>query len=397
MGYRKHHPLIFRGYEMAKVKKSPKKFSGLALSGGGFRATLFHLGVLWRMNELAHLGNLNRITSVSGGSILAGHLGCIWRDLDFVNGVAGNFPDLVAEPIKQFCSRTVDGWAIAKGKLDPFNTAADYVTSAYNKHLYHGATLHDLPDDMAGEGPRFIIYATNLQSGVSFRFSRPYMADYRIGLNRNTGDVLVADAVAASSAFPPILTPKVLETDPDNWEQDTDPKKRGDLWKNEDFRRKIYLSDGGVYDNMGLEAVFDQCNPLFVSAAGGPFSSEPLGWKEKHSEIGIGLRATSILTEQTRALRRRMVIRGYQDKERGGAYWNIASEISAYKLKDPIIPDNDLTKSLRFVRTRLNSFSPEEQGQLINWGYAIADAAIRKWVSPQKLGDWEWPSPEYPL
>ncbi len=371
--------------------------AGLALSGGGFRATLFHVGVVWRMNELGHLENLDRITSVSGGSILAGQMGCRWRDLEFDKGVAGNFSQVVAEPIKQLCSKTVDVWAIAKGKLDPFNTAADYAASAYNKHLYHDATLHDLPDDEAGEGPRFIIYATNLQSGVSFRFSRPYMADYRIGLNRKTGGVLVADAVAASSAFPPILTPKVLKTNPDDWEQDPDPKKRGDLWENEDFRRKIYLSDGGVYDNMGLEAVFDQCDPLFVSAAGGPFSSEPLGWKDKHSEIGIGLRATSISTEQTRALRRRMVMRGYIEDGRKGAYWNISSEIGDYKLKDPIIGDNDLTKSLRFIRTRLNSFSPEEQGHLINWGYVMSDTALRKWVSPQKLGDWAWPEPQFPL
>ena len=234
------------------------------------------------------------------------------------------------------------------------------------------------PDE--GEGPRFIIYATNLQSGVSFRFSRPYMADYRIGLNRNTAGIRIADAVAASSAFPPILTPKVLETDPGDWEQDPDPKRRGDLWENEDFRRTISLTDGGVYDNMGLEAVFDQTDPLFVSAAGGPFSSEPLGWKDKHSEIGIGLRATGILTEQTRALRRRMVLRAFRANERTGAYWNIASEVGQYGLDDPIIQDSELTGGLQFVRTRLNKFTPQEQGHLMNWGYAIADTAIRKWV-----------------
>ena len=369
--------------------------SGLALSGGGFRATLFHLGVTWRMNELGQLATLERITSVSGGSILAGHLGHTWRDLNFTGGVATNFDDVVARPVQAFCARTVDTWAIAKGKLNPFSTAADYAASAYDKHLYNGATLHDLPDE--GEGPRFIIYATNLQSGVSFRFSRPYMADYRIGLNRNTTGIRIADAVAASSAFPPILTPKVLETDPGDWEQDPDPERRGDLWENQDFRRKIYLTDGGVYDNMGLEAVFDQTDPLFVSAAGGPFSSEPLGWKDKHSEIGIGLRATGILTEQTRALRRRMVLRAFRANERTGAYWNIASEVGKYGLDDPIIQDSDLTGGLQFVRTRLNKFTPQEQGQLMNWGYAIADTAIRKWVAPQPPGNWSWPAPAFPL
>ena len=370
---------------------------GLALSGGGYRATLFHLGALWRMNEFGLLETLNRITSVSGGSILSGLLGCKWRALTFVNRVAGDFGDEIAAPIREFCGTTLDVWAIGKGKLDPFNTAADYVADAYDESLFHGATLRSLPDDEAGEGPRFIIYATNMQSGVSFRFSRPYMADYRIGLNRNTGSVRLADAVAASSAFPPVLTPMILETDPDDWKPDPDPTKRGDLWPNADFRKKLYLTDGGVYDNMGLETVFDRCNPMFVSAAGAPFSKDPLDWKDTHTEIGIGLRTTNILTEQTRALRRRMLIRRYTADGVGGAYWNIASEIANFGLDDPIVADNDLTRRQRFVRTRLDAFSEEEQGHLINWGYALADTAIRRWVTPQPSAPWSWPVPEHPL
>jgi len=53
---------------------------GLALSGGGFRATLFHLGSLWRLNELGLLRRINIITSVSGGSIISGALAACWRD-----------------------------------------------------------------------------------------------------------------------------------------------------------------------------------------------------------------------------------------------------------------------------------------------------------------------------
>ena len=376
---------------------STTELAGLALSGGGFRATLFHLGALWRMNELGLLAKLDRITGVSGGAITAGYLGFRWKDLRFQNQVAGNFAQVVAKPIEDFCARTIDTWAIAKGKLDPFHSAADYVAKAYDAHLFGGANLHALPDDAAGGGPRFIIYATNMQSGVSFRFSRPYLADYRIGLNRKTGKVRLADAVATSSAFPPILTPKVLKTRPEDWEQDPDPEKRGDLWANEDFRRKIYLTDGGVYDNMGLEAVFDRCNPVFVSAAGAPFSKEPMSWLTTRSEAGIALRTTGILTEQTRALRRRMLIRRYTKDGIEGAYWNIASEIASYKLSDPIVQDNDVTRAQRSVRTRLNAFSPQEQGRLVNWGYAIADTAIRRWALPQPAGDWRWPRPEHPL
>ncbi|HEX5676140.1 MAG TPA: patatin-like phospholipase family protein, partial [Azonexus sp.] len=69
---------------------------GLALSGGGFRATLFGLGTLWRLNEAGLLGNLTRITSVSGGSILAGILAHRWRQLNFSDGLADNFEAVLA-------------------------------------------------------------------------------------------------------------------------------------------------------------------------------------------------------------------------------------------------------------------------------------------------------------
>src|SRR3712207_1443974 len=54
---------------------------GLAMSGGGFRAMLFHAGALMRLNELGLLSKIERISSVSGGSIAAGHLAVVWRAL----------------------------------------------------------------------------------------------------------------------------------------------------------------------------------------------------------------------------------------------------------------------------------------------------------------------------
>jgi NTE family protein len=48
---------------------------GLALSGGGCRASLFHLGSLWRLNELGWLKKINEITSVSGAPLLRPTLG----------------------------------------------------------------------------------------------------------------------------------------------------------------------------------------------------------------------------------------------------------------------------------------------------------------------------------
>jgi len=70
---------------------------------------LFHLGALWRLNELGYLPKLDRVSSVSGGSIAAAVLALSWSELEFQSGgVAGNFQDLVVEPLRRFARKTID-------------------------------------------------------------------------------------------------------------------------------------------------------------------------------------------------------------------------------------------------------------------------------------------------
>src|SRR6266576_3918755 len=72
----------------------PRDGIALALSGGGYRAMLFHTGALIRLNELGLLRQLKRVSSVSGGSISAGYLGFVWKRLRWdTNDVAANFAD----------------------------------------------------------------------------------------------------------------------------------------------------------------------------------------------------------------------------------------------------------------------------------------------------------------
>src|SRR5205085_4179156 len=80
----------------------------LCLSGGGYRAMLFHVGALWRLNELAFLPKLTRVSSVSGGSITAGVLALRWRQLAFVNDVATRFVQEVVTPIRTMADETID-------------------------------------------------------------------------------------------------------------------------------------------------------------------------------------------------------------------------------------------------------------------------------------------------
>lgn len=247
---------------------------GLALSGGGFRASLFGLGSLWRLNELGWLKSLRRVTSVSGGSLTAGVLATRWRELEFDDaGRAVNFPEIVAARLRDFCSRTLDWKAILCG-LIPSVSAAGVARRAYERGLLtlrNGqlARLSDLP--ASGDGPDFIFYATCLQTGSSFRFGRDGLYDWKLGRLSRT-DITLGTAVAASAAFPPFLSPLRLETDPARWVGQ--PKIR-DLADAKRICRRLSLGDGGIYDNMGVEALWRSMDRVLVSDAGAPFAYIP--------------------------------------------------------------------------------------------------------------------------
>src|SRR5690242_13915397 len=164
----------------------------LCLSGGGYRAMVFHCGALWRLNEAGLLPRLERISSVSGGSMAAGALALAWDRLDFdAHGVANRFQQAFLEPVRKLAGRTVDLWAIGLGVLLP-GSIGNWYARALKRHLVGSATLQDLPDR-----PRFVINATNLQSAVLWRFSKPYMRDYRVGEVKEPR-IELATAVAAS-------------------------------------------------------------------------------------------------------------------------------------------------------------------------------------------------------
>jgi NTE family protein len=156
--------------------EKPEQGMGLCLSGGGYRAMVFHIGALWRLYEAKLLGSLKRISSVSGGSITAATLALKWDKLSFDPAkLAADFVPEVVAPLRRLASETIDAEAIILGLVLP-GRVSDRVAAAYEKHLFGKATLQDLP-----MSPRFVINATNMQSGVLWRFSRPYMRVYRVG------------------------------------------------------------------------------------------------------------------------------------------------------------------------------------------------------------------------
>ena len=82
--------------------REPEEGLALCLSGGGYRAMVFHIGVLWRLNEVGLLPTIKRFSSVSGGSITAGVLAMNWTKLAFDDrNVASNFAGAVVDPLRR--------------------------------------------------------------------------------------------------------------------------------------------------------------------------------------------------------------------------------------------------------------------------------------------------------
>lgn len=354
---------------------SPTAGTGLCLSGGGYRAMLFHLGSLRRLNEAGRLATLTRVSSVSGGSIVAGLLGLRWTKLRFEPiasatpgppvQVARRFEELVEAPILDLAGRGIDVRAVLSG-IRPGRISRN-VQRFYDRHLYHGATLQDLPTD--DEGPRFIILATNLTNGTLWRFSQPYMRGWRDEpIARPT--LPLAHAVAASSAFPPVLSPSLLDVP---------------------GRDQLVLTDGGVYDNLGLEPIVKRCRTVYVSDGGGTFeeSSRP------RTDWLLGtVRVLNAVDVQVRRLRRRQIVGALAAGDRDGAFWAINSDPADFKLFAGSMPvPTERAAELAAVGTRLARLDMSVRHNIANWGYAVTDAALRTYVDHElpEPDDFPWP------
>ncbi|MFN0277228.1 MAG: patatin-like phospholipase family protein [Pyrinomonadaceae bacterium] len=339
--------------------KNPEEGTALCLSGGGYRAMLFHAGVLWRLNEIGWLAKLSRISSVSGGSITAGVLAMNWNKLAFQNGIGVRFNDEIITPLRNLASHTIDVYSVLKGTFW-FGTIGDKIASYYRKYLFGSTNLQDITDN-----PRFVFNATNVQSGVLWRFMKPYMRDYRVGEVKNPR-IDLAIVVAASSAFPPILSPVELRLDPNDFTADSATDLPCD-----EYKKKVILVDGGVYDNLGLETAWKRYKTILVSDAG-------LGFKAKSRLRGNwasqAVRVLFTIDNQVRSLRRRQLIEAYKSKIRTGAFWSIESHAAKSPLSCPVNKTSDLAN----IATALRKLDNGTQERLINWGYASCDLGLRR-------------------
>ena len=290
----------------------------LCLSGGGYRAMLFHAGSLRRLNDLGMLSTLSRVSSVSGGSIAAASLATHWSELDFDDEGIARRLDLVEGSLFDLAGRTVDAPSVVAGVV-PGRTAASALAVSYRRHLLGRATLQDLPDS-----PRFTFNTTNMMSGRLMRWSKPYVADYTVGAVFSPG-IPLASVVAASSAFPPFASPLVLRSVGPfvnfNTREPvlTQPKR-------------LVLTDGGVYDNLGLQPV-ESFHTVLVSDGGAPSAYGRWLFKDWLTQ---SLRTLRIIDSQVRSLRRRHLVQDFIGGARLGALWTISAVLEEYPVSGSV-------------------------------------------------------------
>lgn len=331
---------------------------GLALSGGGFRAMLFHLGAVVRLNELRLLGQLDEVAGVSGGAIVAGRLAAVWPDLRFRVGVATNLWELLAAPLLDFAGRRVDVSAATRA-LVPGVSAAGRVEAAYRSSIVGATALGDLP-----ERPAFRFLAVHLASGAPWVFDRDGATSRPIG-RLSDPSIPLARAMAASSAYPPFLAPLVLHLDADRLKSPTLTEPRA------------VLADGGVYDNLGLDPIWDRCRTVFSSDAGGvlPTLSRTSGFWVRQL-----IRTMAIHADRSRSLRRHAAVEAFRNGVKAGTLWRTDADLSSYPAQPAFAVHASWPRYLAAIRTRMDRFSVLERCHLVNWGYLVADVALRSHV-----------------
>jgi predicted acylesterase/phospholipase RssA len=409
---------------------------GLALSGGGFRASLFHIGVLARLAELDLLRHVEVISCVSGGSIVGAHYYLLLRKLlqekcdrdiertDYIELVDELREQHVVGVQKNIRMRVGASWLSNLRMIFSPSTYSrtQRLGDLYEEILYRLVQdgekkerwLNDafiIPrlcdgnwDDKfspkldnwrrAAKVPILVLNATSLNTGRSWRFTASSMGEeesygtdidsterlesiYYSAAPKAYRQYRLGQAVAASSCVPGLFTPIVITG----------------LYQD----RTVRLVDGGVHDNQGTRALLDQdCDSLIVSDASGQMNTEI---NPAHSELGVLLRMISVLQARIRVAQ-------YQELDsctRGAIvhknlYLHLRKEIEAPAVsaqqatktvvvgsvtsggvataaKNPLTSyrvRKDLQEALSGIRTDLDSFSDREALTLMYSGYAMA-------------------------
>src|SRR3712207_22276 len=122
---------------------------------------------------------------------------------------------------------------------------------------------------------------------------------------------------------------------------------------------RSYLTDGGVYDNLGLETVWKNYETVFVSDGGGRMAPQE---EPEHDWVRHSRRVLDLIDNQVRSLRKRQVVGSFVDKTRRGAYWGIWTDYGNYDRRSAALHcPFPATRELASVPTRLQRLDPRAQ------------------------------------
>ncbi|MEZ5934124.1 MAG: patatin-like phospholipase family protein [Alphaproteobacteria bacterium] len=404
---------------------------GLALSGGGFRAALYHLGVLARLAEMDVLRSVDVISTVSGGSVVGAHYYLELRkllqetaDADIerrhyiclVKRLIRTFLDAIQQNIRMQAFASLGANIKTTCREDYSRT--HHLGELYEKLIYarvddgHDAAQRRLMSDLkirpqgdsagkdfnpkkdnwrrGAKAPALLINTTSLNSGHNWRFTASWMGEppglsegeidqnsryhweYYDRLPKGVPKVTLGSAVAASSCVPGLF----------------DPLPIADLYSD---GRTVRLVDGGVHDNQGLAGLIDEgCNVILCSDASGQMKDSDL---PRGDRFNVLTRSNSIMMRRMREaqyedMRERAdsgALSGFffvhlkQGLERRQVYWRGAEKDDAPPGNGavPAGVDPEVQRLLAEIRTDLDSFGDAEAYALMLVGYRSAQAQFQ--------------------
>ena len=310
------------------------KTIGLSLSGGGSRAVAFHLGTLRALDDLDLLDEVNVISGVSGGSVMTGLLG--YTEVPFAeidqktirflrrglvipalkklalptraaslvwNAVSVALPTMVTDVV----ARTV-GWITSHLLgLRSVGAISRRLSWPLRRRYSRTHVMADAIADIVGgqmcdtptrQGKSIVFNACELRTGTAFRMSNERFGNWRYGW-APAGELRVADAVTASAAYPPFLPPF-------DW-------KRTFTKNGQTNTHRVIVTDGGVFDNLGVSVMEPGRDPgisaisykpdiIIASDAGiGQFTGEdvPTSWPNRMMQVvAVVMRKVQDATKQ---------------------------------------------------------------------------------------------------
>lgn len=369
-----------------------RRGTALCLSGGGFRASLFHLGAVRRLNELGVLGRLRTVSAVSGGAIVANLLAdprLEWPDPAGPPGPVGGLEEFVAEPLRRLTARNVRTPALL-ARLRPWRGggAGGMIETLAGELLAAVPWWDQDLREARRRGPVILTTATEVGYGVTWLFAdahsigpRGRIGDHRLGYAAPPPGLRVVDAVAASLAYPPIFEPLILDgsrlglvggvPDPDE-----------EPIVHELIGTRIELVDGGVVDNLALEQVWADHESVLVSDGGAVSRGRGPG-----SVLGRWWHLMSIASSGGHTTRLRWLRACFSQGLLHGATWSLESPnavATAVPEHRPAVEASlyppDTVAVINRVRTDLDAFDPAEQMILERHGYLVSDDSMHRYA-----------------